>query len=67
MGLKLIPAKLREKFTIEEREHAVAILKYDFPDEWKDILGCLEAFWLTRKKDGAGAWWQQIQYLQVNR
>ena len=48
MGLKLIPANLRKKFTIEEREHAVCILKYDFRDEWKDILECLDDLWLTR-------------------
>jgi hypothetical protein len=50
MGLVLIPAKLRNKFTFEEREHAVSILKTDFPKEWKDIMDCLDAFWLTRKK-----------------
>ncbi len=48
MGLNLIPVKLRQKFTIEEREHACAILKYDFPNEWHDILDCLDAFWLTK-------------------
>lgn len=48
MGLVRIPANLREKFTIEEREHAVSILKYDFPSEWKDILDLLDHFWLTK-------------------
>ena len=43
MGLDLIPAKLRKKFTIEEREHAVSILKYDFPSELKDVIDCLDA------------------------
>jgi hypothetical protein len=49
MGLKLIPANLRKKFTIEEREHAISILKYDFSSEWQDILDCLDDFWLTGK------------------
>jgi len=49
MGLKLIPANLRAKFMIEEREHAISILKYDFPNEWKDLLDCLDAFWLTKQ------------------
>lgn len=48
MSLKLIPSNLREKFTIEEREHACAILKNDYPSEWKDLLACLDAFWLTK-------------------
>lgn len=48
MGLKLIPGNLREKFAIEEREHAVAILKYDFPNEWKDVIDLLDHFWLTK-------------------
>lgn len=57
MGLAKIPRNLREKFTIEEREHAVSILKYDFPSEWKDIVDCLDSFWLkksdiTRKRKG---------------
>jgi hypothetical protein len=49
MGLKHIPRSIREKFTIEEREHAVSILKYDFRSEWKDILDLLDHFWLTRE------------------
>lgn len=49
MALVRIPAKLREKFSIEEREHAVSILKYDFPSEWKDILDLLDNFWLTKE------------------
>lgn len=48
MGLARIPQNIREKFTIEEREHAVSILKYDFPSEWKDILDLLDHFWLTK-------------------
>ena len=48
MGLNLIPHRLREKFQIEERLHATAILHKDFPNEWRDILGCLDAFVLKR-------------------
>jgi hypothetical protein len=48
MGLNLIPKKLREKFTFDEREHAVSILAKDFPHEWADILACLDSFWLTK-------------------
>ena len=48
MGLNLIPAKLRQKFHIEERLHATAILHKDFPDQWHDLLGCLDAFVLKK-------------------
>jgi hypothetical protein len=48
MGLVRIPPNLRKKFTFDEREHAVSILKYDFPSEWRDITDCLDSFWLTR-------------------
>jgi hypothetical protein len=50
MGLDLIPARLRSKFQIEERLHATAILQRDFPEEWEDILGCLDAFTLKRSE-----------------
>lgn len=48
MGLHLIPQHLREKFRIEEREHAVAILAKDFPEQFADILALLDAFWLKK-------------------
>jgi len=48
MGLELIPEHLRAKFTIDEREHAVAILAADYSEQFKDILDCLEAFRLKR-------------------
>ena len=50
MSLLFIPARLRQKFQIEERVHACAVLKSDFPDEWKDILDCLDAFTLKRSE-----------------
>jgi hypothetical protein len=48
MGTNLIPAEIREKFEVAERHHACAILKSDFPTEWKDLLAALEDFKLTR-------------------
>ncbi len=50
MGLNLIPARLRQKFQFEERVHACAVLRTDFPNEWKDILDCLDAFCLKRSQ-----------------
>jgi hypothetical protein len=48
MGLDQIPEHLRAKFRIDEREHAIAILAADFPEQFRDVLDCLEAFWLKR-------------------
>jgi hypothetical protein len=48
MGLDLIPADVRERFTVEERGHACAILKRDFPHEFADIIACLQNFTLTK-------------------
>jgi hypothetical protein len=48
MSLDLIPDKLRKKFRFDEREHAIAILSEDFPAEFRDILACLDAFWLKK-------------------
>ncbi len=48
MGLDLIPAELRRRFTFAEREHACAILAVDFPEQFRDILDCLAAFTLRR-------------------
>jgi hypothetical protein len=46
MGLKLIPAPLRQQYCFDERKHACAILANDFPDEFTDILDCLNSFHL---------------------
>jgi len=50
MGIELIPWALRQKFHIEERLHAAAILQKDFPDELRDILGCLDGFVLKKSE-----------------
>jgi hypothetical protein len=48
MGLELIPRDLRERFTFAEYEHACAILRADFPEQFKDILDCMRAFTLKK-------------------
>src|SRR3990170_3625914 len=48
MALDLLPTKVRAKYRIDEREHAIAILKGDFPEQYQDILDVLDAFWLKR-------------------
>ncbi|MBN2875129.1 MAG: hypothetical protein JXM71_08535, partial [Spirochaetales bacterium] len=42
------PEDIREKYELHEWKHATAILKHDFPNEWKDILAILRAFKLKR-------------------
>jgi Restriction endonuclease BglII len=48
MGIESIPKKIRERYHIEERGHACAILAADFPSEFADILGCLRSFALRK-------------------
>jgi hypothetical protein len=50
MGLDLIRETVRNRYRLDERGHAVAILANDFPSELQDILDCLDAFTL-RKSD----------------
>jgi len=48
MGLELIRQSVRERYTVEERGSACAILASDFPSELRDIMDCLDAFTLTQ-------------------
>jgi len=48
--LALIPAALKARFHFDERGHACAILKTDFPTEFKDILDCLHGFVLKKSE-----------------
>ena len=50
MGVELIAADVRVKYHIEERSHACAILKSDFPNEFNDIVDCLRAFTLKKSE-----------------
>jgi hypothetical protein len=52
MTLEQIPAKIRRNYEVREWKHAIAVLRNDFPNEWKDILALLDDFklrksWLT--------------------
>lgn len=42
------PKNILNKFEIYEWKHASAILKYDFPNEWKDLIEMLRAFRLNK-------------------
>lgn len=48
MGTELLRPSIRERFKIEERGHAVAILSCDFPTEFTDIQDCLDQFCLRK-------------------
>lgn len=50
MGLEVIPEAIRNKFHIEERWHACAVLSVDCRAELADILECLEHFVLLRSE-----------------
>jgi hypothetical protein len=56
LGLELIPDGARERYHIEERWHACAILATDFHGELTDIIECLAPFELVRSEieEGGG-------------
>lgn len=54
MSLEPIPVAVLEKFEVHEWKHAVAILKTDFPNEWRDLMEMLSQFeipleWITEQ------------------
>jgi len=54
MGLDLISSGLRDRFRFDERNHACSILAGDFPEQWRDILDCLDQFVLHHSWIAAG-------------
>lgn len=48
MGIEVFPAGVRQRYQIDERGHACAILANDYPSEFRDIMDCLEGFVLRR-------------------
>jgi hypothetical protein len=44
MSLDLIPKHLRAKYTFAEWHHACAVLAIDSPDEFRDLMKCLDSF-----------------------
>jgi len=48
MAIDLIPQAVRNRYHIEERGHACSILASDFPNEFRDIVDCLNGFVLRR-------------------
>ncbi len=50
MGISLIPNDVRQRYHVEERRHACAILRYDCHPEFDDLVGCLREFELLRSE-----------------
>jgi len=50
LALDLLPKSVRTDYEIEERHHACAILRTDFPEQWGDLMSVLTHFKL-RKSD----------------
>ena len=48
MSIELLPEFIREHYEAHEWKHACAILKEDFPEEWKDIVSVLTEFRLYK-------------------
>jgi hypothetical protein len=48
MGTNLLPREIRALYEVHEWKHACAILKNDYPGEWKDIIDVLNGFRLLR-------------------
>jgi len=48
MTLDLLPAALNQAYEVYEWKHACAILKEDFPREWRDLIDVLTEYRLRR-------------------
>lgn len=52
MSINLLPQFIRDNYEVHESKHACAILKQDFPNEWRDVVDVLTEFrflksWIT--------------------
>lgn len=50
LAIDLLPDFIRSHYEVHEWKHATAILKYDFPAEWQDIVEVLTGFRLRRSE-----------------
>jgi hypothetical protein len=48
MALDQVPESILRRYRLKEYRHASGVLQADFPEHWRDILACLEAFTLKR-------------------
>ncbi|MDA2210247.1 BglII/BstYI family type II restriction endonuclease [Bacillus cereus] len=54
MGKELLPKFIRDNYVVEERRHACAILKEDFPKHWEEIIEVLTNFTLKESQITVG-------------
>jgi hypothetical protein len=54
VSVRLLPARILRRYRVEERRHAIAIFKSDFPSEFRDLMECLDQFELLRSEIQAG-------------
>lgn len=50
MATKTVPAFVKEHYEVHNYKHAIAILRNDFPKEWKDIMDVLSKFRLRKSQ-----------------
>ena len=48
MSIELLPSVVRENYEVHEWKYACAILREDFPEEWKDIISVSSKFRLLK-------------------
>jgi hypothetical protein len=49
LSTELLSTYIRSYYEVYEWKHATAILKYDFPEEWNDLIDILENFRLDKR------------------
>ena len=48
MGIELLPSVIRTNYSVLEWKHACAVLKADFPKEFKDVIDVFTEFRLRK-------------------
>jgi hypothetical protein len=48
LAVNLLPKDIRDSYQIEEKHHACAVLKTDYPDQWNDLVEVLREFSLKK-------------------
>jgi hypothetical protein len=71
MGIELLPQAILGKYAIKEWKHACAILKYDFPNEWTDIICLLSDFklcksWIVEAGGRKSKSWNTLMPICIN-
>ena len=67
MSTRDLPSFIQENYEVHEWKHACAVLKTDFPEEWKDLIDVLRDFRVKRSHItiGGGGKSKVVQSLEV--